>query len=76
MSKAQLDISVSDNEWDPRRLRHQGSYRSGVSINRRYAIEIVPGSIVAVPRPAERVCHVARVSGRFEFVRHPPWAEE
>lgn len=76
VSKSMLDISVPDAEWDPSRLIMQGSYRRGVTINRRYAREIEPGSIVVIPRPRERLCHVGRIAGRFEFVRRPPWAEE
>jgi hypothetical protein len=51
-------------------------YRAQVTFNGRLAREIGPGSRVLVPRPGEGVCHVGEVTGPFELVDQPAWADE
>lgn len=71
-----LDISLPASEWDSYRFDADSNYRRGISTNRRFALEIAPGSVVVIPRREQGVWHIATIAGRFEFVRQPPWADE
>lgn len=76
IAKSLLDISVP--RWDPGQLdpkRVDRGYSRQVSLNRSFVLEVADGDMVVVPRPAEGICYISRVSGPFELVNDPPWAE-
>lgn len=75
LTERMLDLSELEDGWDRSRLyRDRGKQR--IQMHRNLAHEIDEGSMVAVPRPAHGVVHLAPITGRFELVDDPPWLED
>ncbi len=71
-------LDVSDPAWtkgdlDPASV--DARYSKQISTNRHLVARIGTGSIVAVPRPGRGLCYLGRVSGPFELVSDPSWAD-
>ena len=62
-----LDVSQPESQWSPPAV----SWKAQVTRNRSLALEIGPGSIALVPRPAEGLCWAAEVTGPFELLDRP-----
>ena len=43
--------------------------------NRNFIRSVTEGSIVVIPRPEHGIAHLGRISGPFEIVDDPPWAQ-
>lgn len=50
-------------------------YRREFASNRNLAREVVPGSMVIIPRPESGLAHLGRISGPFEILNDPPWLD-
>lgn len=74
----QAILDLSDAHWDASQLRADRgrSWRQQISQNRWFAQNIQAGDMVVVPRPGEGVCYISRVTGGFELVNDPPWADQ
>ncbi len=68
---------LASDAWDHSWIAHLGrGYRSQVSATRKIARMIGEGSIVLVPRPSTGVCYAGEVSGPFQLVDRPEWADQ
>lgn len=77
VSDAIFDLRSDD--WTPTDMAEycqERGYRPQVSRNRRLAKQVEPGSYVLVPRPGAGVCYIGKISGDFELVDDPKWADE
>lgn len=68
------DLRASDFESIAAVPKRPG-YKAQVTINRRLAANVEPGSIVLVPRVESGVCYAGEVSDYFELVDHPIWGD-
>ena len=71
-----VDISAPDSVWEKEELGVPNSFKRPVAMYRKFARRVSPGSIVVIPRPGNGVCHIGRISGNFELVDNPTWADE
>ena len=71
-----MDISVPDSLWQKDQLAVRDSFKRQVSMNRKFAQSVGKGSFVVIPRPGDGVCHIGRISGKFELIDNPCWADE
>jgi len=69
-----VDLGASDHDSITTVPLKRG-YKSQVSANRNLVRRIEPGSVVLVPRLGSGVCYAAEVSGPFELVDRPSWAD-
>lgn len=77
VSDAIFDLRSGD--WTPTDMDEHCQklgYRRQVSLNRRVAKQVEPGSYVLVPRPGAGLCYIGKISGHFELVDDPKWADE
>jgi hypothetical protein len=64
-------------DWHSSWTSHLGrGFRAQVTGNRNLANRIGAGSIVIVPRLSTGLCHVGVLSGSFELVDNPEWADD
>lgn len=67
---------LADTHWDHSwtdGLRR--GYKAQVTVNRNLVARLDTNSIVLVPRPSDGVVYAARLSGPFELVDQPEWAD-
>lgn len=71
-----VDISAPDAVWETEELSVPDNFNRFVTMYRKFAQRVSPGSMVVIPRPGDGVCHIGRISGKFELVDNPAWADE
>lgn len=69
-----VDPSCPEEEW-AREIARQPSTRH-FSRNRNFIQCVTPDSIVVIPRPERGAVYVGCITGPFEIVNSPPWADD
>lgn len=70
-----LLVDILREDW--RSLIADGhDYIKQISFNSNFVKQIDKGSFILVPRPKDGKCYIGLVSGPFELVDRPEWAEE
>lgn len=76
VKRALIDISISEPDWDHKLIdKKQSASIRQINTNRNLVRDISEGSMVAIPRPGEGICWLARTTGTFELVNEIPWAD-
>lgn len=67
-----VDPRCSDEEW---RKQTTGRENRNFTRNRNFIPSVTEGSIVVIPRPSQGAAYLGRVTGLFEIVSAPRWAQ-
>lgn len=70
-----VNLAVDDEEWAHEQQAND-LFVNRHTMNRNLVRKVTPGSITVIPRPREGAAYIARITGDYDIVNAPDWAQD